>query len=49
MIHLYILGIIKGIGPRYCPSIEDKIVTFSEKDFINYLLNRKEKIQLNII
>jgi tRNA uridine 5-carboxymethylaminomethyl modification enzyme len=26
------LGIIKGIGPRYCPSIEDKIVTFHEKD-----------------
>lgn len=25
-------GIIKGIGPRYCPSIEDKIVTFHEKD-----------------
>ncbi len=25
-------GIIKGIGPRYCPSIEVKIVTFKEKD-----------------
>ncbi|MBA1337631.1 MAG: tRNA uridine 5-carboxymethylaminomethyl modification enzyme [Pelagibacterales bacterium] len=24
-------GSIKGIGPRYCPSIEDKIVKFSEK------------------
>jgi len=24
-------GIIKGRGPRYCPSIEDKIVTFKEK------------------
>ena len=25
-------GIIKGRGPRYCPSIEDKIVTFAEKN-----------------
>lgn len=31
-------GIIEGVGPRYCPSIEDKIHRFADKDSHNVFL-----------
>ncbi|MDM7999632.1 MAG: tRNA uridine-5-carboxymethylaminomethyl(34) synthesis enzyme MnmG [Dehalococcoidia bacterium] len=31
-------GVIKGIGPRYCPSIEDKIVKFADKQSHQFFL-----------
>ncbi len=31
-------GVIKGIGPRYCPSIEDKIVRFADKERHQFFL-----------
>ncbi|MFN4063649.1 tRNA uridine-5-carboxymethylaminomethyl(34) synthesis enzyme MnmG [Azoarcus communis] len=31
-------GVIEGIGPRYCPSIEDKIHRFADKDSHNIFL-----------
>lgn len=34
-------GIIEGQGPRYCPSVEDKIVQFREKDRHQVFLERE--------
>ncbi|MES2771650.1 MAG: FAD-dependent oxidoreductase, partial [Pseudomonadota bacterium] len=31
-------GVIEGVGPRYCPSIEDKIHRFASKDSHNVFL-----------
>ncbi len=34
-------GIIKSIGPRYCPSLEDKVINFSDKKKHNIFLEQE--------
>jgi len=41
-------GAIEGIGPRYCPSIEDKIVKFGERDGHQIFLE-PEGLESNVI
>lgn len=41
-------GVVKGVGPRYCPSIEDKLVRFSDKDRHQLFLEPESKFMNSI-
>ena len=42
-------GAIEGTGPRYCPSIEDKVVKFPDKNRHQVLSSRREFIRMKCI
>ena len=41
-------GVVEGIGPRYCPSIEDKVVKFSDKER-HQLFVEPESVELDTV
>ena len=41
-------GVVEGVGPRYCPSIEDKIVRFADKD-VHQIFLEPESLELDTI
>jgi tRNA uridine 5-carboxymethylaminomethyl modification enzyme len=41
-------GMVEGVGPRYCPSIEDKLVRFADKES-HQLFIEPESVHLNTV
>ena len=41
-------GLVKGVGPRYCPSIEDKLVRFADKER-HQLFMEPESLEMDTI